>query len=179
MEVEENAEIEVSDNIFKMCETISWEENRLYITEKQKINENKMDIDEESKQREKFQDEKVIRKQKKLEEEEMKYKKEKEKREEEKKEEEKKRKRQVSIEKKKASKKKAKKDETSTENNTKVKNIDKKYVTLFSDLGLNSEEFCIYGTRGDGACGANFVAIFYHHEEKLGRYVRRNVNEHI
>ena len=175
MEFEENTEIE--ENFFKMLETISWEENRLFFIEKRKDSDNEMDIDEETKKREKFQDEKIMRKQKKLEEEEIKYKKEKEKREEEMKEDEKKRKRQASIEKKKG-KKKTKKEEKSTENNPKVKSIDKKYDALFSALGLNPEEFCTYVTQGDGACGANCVAILYHHEEKLGQYVRRNVNEH-
>ena len=34
-------------------------------------------------------------------------------------------------------------------------------------------------TRGDGACGAHCVASNFYHDETLGHYVRRNVNDHI
>ena len=177
MDLEENAEIKDIKDIFNSLEATSWEENRYSFMEKENDKAVVMDIDNELKHREKLQDKKILRKQKKLEEEEMRNKEEKEKIEGEIREEEKKRKRQMSIEKKK-NKKKAKKDKVTTENNTNIHRIDKKYGTLFSQVGLNIEELCLYVTKGDGACGANCVAVFYHNEEKLGPYVRRNINEH-
>ena len=90
--------------------------------------------------------------------------------------EEKKRKRQMSIEKKK-NKKKFKNEKLKT--NSKVQDIEEKYAVLFSDVGLRLEDFCMYQARGDGACGGNCTALHFHHDESLGTYVRRNVNEHV
>ena len=147
MEFDKDTDRKDIESILKDFESLSWEENRLDFIGKQNIDGDKMDVDEQSKQREKMQDEKIIRKQQKLEEEEKKYKEKKDKVEKEMKEEEKKRKRQTSIEKKK-NKKKVRKDKISTEKNVKIRNIDRKYKDLFSDVGLNLEELCLYVTQG-------------------------------
>ena len=101
--------------------------------------------------------------------------------------EEKKGKSQISTEQKKK-KKNAKKEKSKviqekelkiTDSNVKVKQIDEKFQILFEEVGLDINNYRIYKVRSDGACGSNCTALACHHDERLGQYVRRNINEYI
>ena len=61
----------------------------------------------------------------------------------------------------------------------KLKEIDNKYAKLFKDVGLDIKKHFLYKVKADGACGSNCTALACHHDEKLGPYVRRNINEYI
>ena len=139
--------------------------------------------EEEIKTRTKIQDERVLLKQTKVMIEERNYLMKKEQAGLERKNVEKKRKRQLSIPKKKSKKKskkeKAKVSDTQKNKTTKLEDLDLIYQALFSDVGLDVRNYCICRTRGDGACGAHCVALNFYHDETLGHYVRRNVNNHI
>ena len=94
--------------------------------------------------------------------------------------EEKKRKRQMSLEKKK-NKEKSKTEKLKVQDQTKkerkdIKNIDRKYKSLFSEAGLDIDNHAICRVKGDGACGCSCAGLNFHHDETLGPYVRGNVN---
>ena len=128
-------------------------------------------------------DEKILLKQKSLEKEEEALKLIKQIKEKRVEEDEKKRKRQNSTEKKKK-KKKANKEKSKNagtklkiNGNDKTRGLDEKYKKLFKDEGLDIKDFVRYIVKGNGACGSNCTALAYHFDEKLGPYVRRNINE--
>ena len=150
-----------------------------------KDNVEEMDIDlkeEKENDLEKRMDEKVLLKQKEIEETEEKQKEIRRKEQKLKEEEEKKRKRQMSVEKKKK-KKKAKKEKSKEGNidfrNDKLRVLDIKYTQLFKEVGLDIRNYFLYKVKADGACGSNCTALHCHHDEKLGPYVRRNINNYI
>ena len=193
--MDENVEEVEDDSSNKHSEDESWEEKRIaYIKLNTEVFDDasvEMEIEDEEKDlhqgeddivaRSRLQDENVLQKQKKMEEEEQKIAEIQANRDSAKSKEEKKRKRQVSITKKKSKKKTKKEKEVDklAGRNSDIVEIDTKYGKLFSEANLKIENYCIYRTRGDGACGANCTALFFHQDETLGSYVRNNVNEHI
>ena len=177
LEEEDNEEL-------KRLEKESWEEKRFTHVNvsvkicEMEIEEVKDDSDMETsyQKRTKFQDEKVLKKQKKIEDE---IKREKEN------DIEKKRKRQLSTEKKK-NKKKPKKDKKTKQSvseekkrNENIREIDRKYESLFTEAGLKIDEHVLCVVKGDGACGSSCAALNFHSDRTLGAYVRRNINKHI
>ena len=128
-----------------------------------------------------IQDKKILEKRRSIEENEERVNAEKQKAQVLREDEERKRKRQLSVEKKKKKKKMKKEmikvDQRNKEKdmvkNEKLKEIDVKYNYLFT----KADKFVIFKVKGDGACGSNCVTIEYHHDEKLGKYVRRNINQ--
>ena len=179
----DHREIEVKVNEAEEYNMVDLEEK----DKKEKIIE-KLKVESELEQRSKMNDEKVLQKQKKIDEEFMKQKKVKQISEAEKIIEERKRKRQKSVQKKKM-KKKEKQDRNreiqSLETNMKkdfnkyLVEIDEKYSPIFLEAGLDIKDYIIYKAKADGACASNCTAIHVHHDQNLGPYVRRNVNEHI
>ena len=175
MEEENNEKLRILD---KEC----WEEKRfahmnvkIFEMEIEEVYDDS-DMETSFQKRTKFQDKKVLQKQKKIEDE---IKKDKEN------EIEKKRKRQLSTEKKKT-KKKPKKDmktkqPVSEEKKTKqnIRQIEKKYESLFTEAGLKIDEHVLCAVKGDGACGFTCAALNFHTDRTLGAYVRRNINKHI
>ena len=155
------------------------------IENEQKLEVEDMEIDsqEESEKLSKLRDEKILQRQKSLEEQEAIEKIEVF----ERLEEEKKRKRQMSTDKKK--KKKAARKEKSieiqkenmkeNEKSDKIRIINDKFKPIFKQVGLDIQNYRIFKVKGDGACGSNCAALACHHDERLGQYVRRNINDFI
>ena len=184
--------IRLNDSIEKECKKES-REIEIQVSEfdlefQQNYEENeKMEVDEkEETNLEKNEDEKVKRKQRMIEKEVEKMKEEHQRKQRLKDDQERIRKRQISTEKKKR-KKKARKERMRNEEKTdsiekeneKIRNIDAKYAKMFTDVGLNIDDYKLYSVRGDGACGANATALACHNDQKLGPYVRRNINNYI
>ena len=145
------------------------------------VEDMEIDSEEDTKKLSKLRDEKILHKQKliEIEEENDKMKAFK------KLEEEKKRKRQMSTEKKKRKKiaRKEKSNEIQKESvktdkeHEKIRQINDKFRPLFIEAGLDIQNFKIFRVKGDGACGSNCVALACHYDERLGQYVRRNIND--
>ena len=156
--------------------------------EKNKKMIEKLRIKIELEKRAKMNDEKVLLKQKKINEEVLKQTANKKVSEAEKIIEEKKRKREKSIQKKRL-KKKAQQERNreiqSLESNMikdlgkNLVEIDEKYTSILLEAGIDRNNYIIYKAKADGACASNCTAIHVHHEQNLGPYVRRNVNEYI
>merc|ERR1712240_408620 len=97
------------------------------------------------------------------------------------------RRRQIKMEKKKkkklakkaTSKERQGKEMLKTNSNTKIKRLDDQFESLFNEVGLDIQDFTIYKANPDGACGSNCVALAFHHDERLGQYVRRDINSYI
>ena len=149
--------------------------------EKDINNDMEMDIDDETLTLSKLNDEKVLKLQKRFEEEQNVAIENKRKKEEERLEEERKAKVKRDSEKKKNKKKeqlernKGKKDDIKQNR----KEIDRKFSGLMKEAGLNIEEYCIWSVEPDGACGSTCTAVHCHRDRKLGKYVRRNINEYL
>ena len=129
----------------------------------------------------KLKDEKVIKMQKRYEEEQKVADQIKRRKEEERLEEERKKKAKNESEKK---KKKKKEQLTRSQENENVmirnrKEIDKKYSGIMKEAGLNIDDYCIWSVEPDGACGSTCTAVHCHRDKKLGKYVRRNINEYL
>ena len=60
----------------------------------------------------------------------------------------------------------------------KIKQIDDTFKPLFEEVGLDIQSYKIFKVKGDGACGSNCAALACHHDERLGQYVRRNINDY-
>ena len=177
-------EIELDgEDVLQCLENESWEETRFSFlkskeTKQNSIPEGSMEVDEDIKNRIKFNDEKVLIKQKNFDEQEEIYNEVKRKLGTKEKDEEKKRKRQMSMEKKK-NRKKSKKETVKNceEKKEKLKDINMKYKDLFLAVGLEIEQHCSYSENGDGACGGNCTALHFHLDETQD--VRMIVNEHL
>ena len=176
-------EIEVQINEEEVENMGELEEN-----EKNKKLVEKINIKNELEQRSKMNDEKVLLKQKKMDEEVQKQIKDKQVSEAEKILEERKRKRQKSLQKKKLKKKaqQERNQEIQELESHMIKDfeknlveIDEKYTSILLEAGINRKDFIVYKSKADGACASNCTAIHVHHEQNLGPYVRRNVNEYI
>ena len=147
----------------------------------------KMDVDvieAEKTEMSKRQDEKILLKQKSLDKEEEKLKEIRKIKQQKLEDEERKRKRQMSLDKKKRKKQKARNDkleDNEKENNAdcRWRDIENKYTDILKEVGLEINDFVRYLVKGDGACGSNCTALAYHYDEKLGPYVRRNINAYI
>ena len=134
---------------------------------------------EENRRIEELNDRKVLKKQKEWFEEEVRYQEMKKKYSVENEKVENKRKRQMSCGKKKKSRSKKKNKSMQEEvKNEMVKDIPDKFDSLFKEVGLNRKDYKIYKVKADGACASNCVAVHCHGEEKLGPYVRRNINKY-
>ena len=59
--------------------------------------------------------------------------------------------------------------------NSKVKLVDNRYRDLFEEVEEDIEDYLVL-VKGDGACGSTCTALAYHMDEKLGPYVRTNMN---
>ena len=171
----ESREIEIQVTEFDIEFQQEYEENE------------KMEVDEKEETiLQKREDEKVLRKQRMVEKEVEEMKEEHQRKQKLKEDQERSRKRQISTEKKKR-KKKARKERMNKEEkieviekeNDKIKHIDAKYANMFTEVGLNIDDYKLYKVRGDGACGANATALACHNDQKLGPYVRRNINDYI
>ena len=157
------------------------------IHEKTEECEDRMEVDDDLVVLSNLKDEKVLKMQKRFEEEEarakeMKILKEKEQLEEMRK-----------IKKEKAKRDSVKKKNKKKEQNENVllenledggelnnrKEIDRKYTEVMREAGLDINEYCIWSAAPDGACGSTCTAIHCHKDKKLGRYVRRNINEYL
>ena len=168
----------------KDLEDESWEEKRL---KNSIIETDEMEVDKKEEnetestfiKRAKLQDEKVLKKQREIEQEEKALKEK-----HDQKEKEKKRKRQLSTDKKKT-KKKSRKDLKNKpvyekpKSDANVREIENIYETKFSEVGLDISEYVLCVVKGDGACGSSCAALHFHSDQKLGPYVRRNINQHI
>ena len=89
----------------------------------------------------------------------------------------------MSTEKKKKKKisKKQKSNELQKEDvisNYKIRQINDKFKPTFEEVGLDVKNYRIFKVKGDGACGSNCAALACHHDERLGQYVRRNINDY-
>ena len=51
-------------------------------------------------------------------------------------------------------------------NDTNVIEIDKKYETKFSEVGLDISEYVLCVVKGDGACGSSCAALHFHSDQK-------------
>merc|ERR1712240_617450 len=71
------------------------------------------------------------------------------------------------------------KERLQAKSNTKIKRLDDNLESLFSEVGLDIQDYVIYKAKPDGACASNCVAIALHHDEGQGQYVRRNINNYI
>ena len=60
-----------------------------------------------------------------------------------------------------------------------IREIPLKYEAIMREVGLDLKNFCIRSVIPDGACGSYCTALHCHRDMKLGRYVRRNVNQYI
>ena len=140
-----------------------------------------MDVDDELLTLSKLNDEKVIKLQKKYEDElnvanEIKRKKELEQI-----EEERKAKAKRDSEKKKNKKKEQVERSKDKKNGIKQnrKEINMKYSGIMKEVGLDIQDYCIWSVEPDGACGSTCTAVHCHRDKKLGKYVRRNINEYL
>ena len=59
------------------------------------------------------------------------------------------------------------------------KEICEKLDPLFVEVGLERKNHRIYEVEGDGACACNCVGVHCHGDQKLGKYVRRNMNQYL
>jgi hypothetical protein len=59
-----------------------------------------------------------------------------------------------------------------------TREIPKKYFPVLKEEGIDGDEYCIYGVKPDGACGSTCTGLHCHRDRKLGKYVRRNINEY-
>ena len=192
---QEEMEIEVVEHIdvtLEELENISWEEKRfkhrfietkvseeeLEQMQEYDEQERKIKVNEIDKTVEELNDEKVILKQQAWFEEEVRYQEMKKQYSEKKEKEVISRKRQRSKKKSKSKKREKVEETVDDKNSTNVNEIPKDLEKAFKEVGLNLNEYRIYKVKGDGACASNCVAVHIHGEEKLGQYVKRNMNEY-
>ena len=91
---------------------------------------------------------------------------------------------------KKKSKKKAKKDKSKAAESNEVhgglhvkesnmKEINEKFNGIMQEAGIDRKDHCLYSAIPGGACGSNTTALHCHRDQKLGSYVRRNINRYL
>ena len=60
-----------------------------------------------------------------------------------------------------------------------TKEIPVQYDSVLKEDGIDRNKYCIYGVEPDGACRSTCTGLHCHRDKRLGKYVRRIINDYL